>query len=74
MSNCESPSASGSRGQVFVLDGKMAGQLEGIRRMAYDGGELIVVDLARLGERLEKTRPLAAAAIIVTLPVLLSPA
>ncbi len=36
----ESPSATGSRGQVFVLDGASAGDLEGIRRLAYDGGEL----------------------------------
>ncbi len=36
----ESPSISGSRGQVFVLDGAKAGELEGIRRMAYDGAEL----------------------------------
>jgi glucosamine--fructose-6-phosphate aminotransferase (isomerizing) len=38
----ESPSPSGSRGQVFVLDGAHAGELEGIRRMAYDGAELPV--------------------------------
>ncbi len=36
----ESLSPSGSRGQVFVLDGSKAGQLDGMRRMAYDGGEL----------------------------------
>ncbi|HVE18965.1 MAG TPA: SIS domain-containing protein, partial [Ilumatobacteraceae bacterium] len=36
----ESPSPSGSRGQVFVLDGSQAGDLTGVRRMAYDGGEL----------------------------------
>jgi glucosamine--fructose-6-phosphate aminotransferase (isomerizing) len=36
----ESPSTSGSRGQVFVLDGASAGELEGIRRIAYDGSEL----------------------------------
>ncbi|MGZ4792530.1 MAG: SIS domain-containing protein [Ilumatobacteraceae bacterium] len=36
----ESLSPSGSRGQVFVLDGTKAGQLDGLRRMAYDGGEL----------------------------------
>ncbi|MEY2580477.1 MAG: hypothetical protein QOE09_326 [Ilumatobacteraceae bacterium] len=40
----ESPSASGSRGQVFVLDGAKAGELEGIRRMAYDGTELPIAD------------------------------
>ena len=36
----ESPSPSGSRGQVFVLDGAQAGDLAGVRRIAYDGGEL----------------------------------
>ncbi len=36
----ESLSPSGSRGQVFVLDGAKAGQLDGLRRLAYDGGEL----------------------------------
>ena len=36
----ESLSPSGSRGQVFVLDGSEAGQLDGLRRLAYDGGEL----------------------------------
>ena len=36
----ESPSPSGSRGQVFVLDGASAGELAGVRRIAYDGGEL----------------------------------
>ncbi|MEI7548552.1 MAG: SIS domain-containing protein, partial [Actinomycetota bacterium] len=36
----ETPSPSGSRGQVFVLDGAHAGSLEGIRRMAYDGSDL----------------------------------
>ena len=36
----ESLSPSGSRGQVFVLDGTKAGQLDGLRRLAYDGGEL----------------------------------
>ncbi|HEX3090691.1 MAG TPA: SIS domain-containing protein [Ilumatobacteraceae bacterium] len=36
----ETPSSSGSRGQVFVLDGAHAGELAGIRRMAYDGAEL----------------------------------
>ena len=40
----ESPSPSGSRGQVFVLDGAHAGELEGIRRMAYDGAELPPTD------------------------------
>jgi len=38
----ETPSPSGSRGQVFVLDGSMAGELDGVRRLAYDGGELPV--------------------------------
>ncbi len=36
----ETPSPSGSRGQVFVLDGTRGGELEGVRRMAYDGSEL----------------------------------
>jgi glutamine---fructose-6-phosphate transaminase (isomerizing) len=36
----ETASPSGSRGQVFVLDGAHAGELEGIRRLAYDGAEL----------------------------------
>ena len=36
----ETPSASGSRGQVFVLDGTQAGTLAGVRRFAYDGSEL----------------------------------
>ena len=30
----------GSRGQVFVLDGEHAGELAGIRRLAYDGTEM----------------------------------
>ncbi|MDO8364025.1 MAG: SIS domain-containing protein, partial [Actinomycetota bacterium] len=36
----ETPSPSGSRGQVFVLDGAQAGSLAGVRRMAYDGSDL----------------------------------
>ena len=36
----ETSSPSGSRGQVFVLDGDKAGQLAGVRRIAYDGSEL----------------------------------
>ena len=36
----ETPSASGSRGQVFVLDGSLAGQLAGVTRLAYDGSPL----------------------------------
>ncbi len=36
----ETASPSGSRGQVFVIDGAKAGSLEGIRRMAYDGTDL----------------------------------
>ena len=36
----ETPSPTGSRGQVFVLDGARAGELAGVRRMAYDGTEL----------------------------------
>jgi glucosamine--fructose-6-phosphate aminotransferase (isomerizing) len=33
-----------SRGQVLVLDGRRAGTLDGIRRIAYDGTELPVTD------------------------------
>ncbi|MBU6315961.1 MAG: SIS domain-containing protein, partial [Acidobacteria bacterium] len=40
----ETMSPSGSRGQVFVLDGRQAGQLEGVRRMAYDGTPLPIDD------------------------------
>ncbi|MEY2554060.1 MAG: hypothetical protein QOC57_1920, partial [Ilumatobacteraceae bacterium] len=40
----ESLSSSGSRGQVFVLDGAQAGQLDGMRRMAYDGASLPVTE------------------------------
>ena len=36
----ETPSPSGSRGQVLVLDADRAGELKGIRRMAYDGSDL----------------------------------
>ncbi|MGB8858657.1 MAG: SIS domain-containing protein, partial [Ilumatobacteraceae bacterium] len=36
----ETSSPTGSRGQVFLLDGALAGSLAGVRRMAYDGGEL----------------------------------
>ncbi len=36
----ETAAPSGSRGQVFVLDGTQAGTLDGIRRMAYDGSAL----------------------------------
>ncbi|MCU1501173.1 MAG: glmS [Ilumatobacteraceae bacterium] len=38
----ETPSASGSRGQVVVLDAAHAGDLDGIVRGAYDGTELPV--------------------------------
>ncbi|MEX0848289.1 MAG: SIS domain-containing protein, partial [Ilumatobacteraceae bacterium] len=38
----ETPTASGSRGQVFVLDADHAGQLEGVRRLAYDGSPIPV--------------------------------
>ena len=38
----ESASPSGSRGQVIVLDAAAAGDLAGVRRMAYDGSELPV--------------------------------
>jgi glutamine---fructose-6-phosphate transaminase (isomerizing) len=40
----ETASPSGSRGQVFVLDGAYAGDLEGIRRLAYDGAVLPLSD------------------------------
>jgi glucosamine--fructose-6-phosphate aminotransferase (isomerizing) len=40
----ETPSPSGSRGQVFVLDGDHAGLLDGVRRYAYDGSELPLTD------------------------------
>jgi glutamine---fructose-6-phosphate transaminase (isomerizing) len=36
----ETASPSGSRGQVFVLDGDAAGELSGIARLAYDGSVL----------------------------------
>lgn len=36
----ETLSPSGSRGQVYVLDGRHAGDLAGVRRMAYDGSDL----------------------------------
>ncbi|CAN5510239.1 hypothetical protein BH10ACT2_BH10ACT2_16770 [soil metagenome] len=36
----ETPSPSGSRGQVFLIDGAQAGSLAGMRRIAYDGSEL----------------------------------
>ncbi len=36
----ETLAPSGSRGQVFVLDGAQAGSLAGVRRIAYDGSEL----------------------------------
>jgi glutamine---fructose-6-phosphate transaminase (isomerizing) len=38
----ETLSASGSRGQVFVLDGTLAGDLAGITRLAYDGSAIPV--------------------------------
>jgi glucosamine--fructose-6-phosphate aminotransferase (isomerizing) len=38
----ETLSPSGSRGQVFVLDGAHAGELAGVRRLAYDGSKLPV--------------------------------
>ena len=40
----ETLSPSGSRGQVFVLDGALAGDLAGVRRIAYDGAEIPVTD------------------------------
>ncbi len=38
----ETPSPTGSRGQVFVLDGAHAGELQGVRRVAYAGTDLPV--------------------------------
>jgi len=40
----ESTSPTGSRGQVFLLDGTGAGTLAGVRRIAYDGSELVIDD------------------------------
>ena len=40
----ETPSPSGSRGQVFVLDGARAGDLDGVHRIAYDGAVMPLVD------------------------------
>ncbi len=40
----ESMSDDGSRGQVFVLDGRFAGTLDGITRLAYDGTPLPLSD------------------------------
>jgi glucosamine--fructose-6-phosphate aminotransferase (isomerizing) len=40
----ETLSPDGSRGQVFVLDGRHAGELAGVRRLAYDGAELPVAE------------------------------
>jgi glucosamine--fructose-6-phosphate aminotransferase (isomerizing) len=40
----ETPSASGSRGQVFVLDAALAGELAGVQRLAYDGTPLPVTE------------------------------
>ena len=40
----ETLSPSGSRGQVFVLDGAHAGELSGVHRYAYDGSELPLAD------------------------------
>ena len=34
------PHDANSRGQLFVLDGRLAGELAGVRRLAYDGTEL----------------------------------
>jgi glutamine---fructose-6-phosphate transaminase (isomerizing) len=38
----ETPSTTGSRGQVFVLDGRAAGELAAVTRLAYDGSPLPV--------------------------------
>jgi len=40
----ETASPTGSRGQVFILDGAQAGTLAGVRRIAYDGSELPIAD------------------------------
>ncbi|HEX4901382.1 MAG TPA: SIS domain-containing protein [Acidimicrobiales bacterium] len=40
--NPDNPNA--SRGQILLLDGELAGSLEGIRRIAYDGTELPVTE------------------------------
>ena len=40
----ETPSPSGSRGQVFVLDGARAGDLDGVHRIAYDGAAMPLAD------------------------------
>ena len=40
----ETPSPSGSRGQVFVLDAAHAGELAGVQRLAYDGTPLPVTE------------------------------
>src|SRR6478609_6701837 len=40
----ESPSPSGSRGQVLVLDASTAGEVGGVVRLAYDGSDLPVAD------------------------------
>ncbi|HUF31725.1 MAG TPA: SIS domain-containing protein [Acidimicrobiales bacterium] len=41
----ETPSGvDGSRGQILVLDGSLAGDLDGIRRLAYDGTTLPLAD------------------------------
>ncbi len=40
----ETASPSGSRGQVFLIDGAQAGSLAGVRRLAYDGSELPIAD------------------------------
>jgi glutamine---fructose-6-phosphate transaminase (isomerizing) len=36
----ETPSATGVRGQILILDSEGAGTLEGVRRLSYDGSEL----------------------------------
>jgi glucosamine--fructose-6-phosphate aminotransferase (isomerizing) len=40
----ETQATTGSRGQVLVLDGDEAGELAGVRRMAYDGSSLPVAE------------------------------
>ena len=38
------PGNPNSRGQIYVLDGALAGTLEGVRRLAYDGTEIPVTE------------------------------
>ncbi len=51
----ETPSSTGSRGQVVVLRAEQAGQLDGVTRLAYDGGPL-PVDAAEVSTAQVTTR------------------